>query len=265
VLWAPVTADQFVLPGASGIPLGSGATFLFPFAGTVNDEHWAAMAIPTAGTVKRLFVQCVNNVDGGTSRTFAMRLNGVDQSLACTMSAGTNTCSDTSNTVAVVATDRMTTHYTVSGAPADDNCAIGYVFDPTTTGRFILAGMSPSGNYTTTPDTSGVNGVSQSLLASQAGSSVAFVSQATQACTVRSIAVRAASAPGSGVTTAYTLRVNGTDSALTCSFTGTGSNDNCSASTDVSVADDDLLTTRWVMTGAGLMGLPRISYAASVP
>ena len=78
--------------------------------------------------------------------------------------------------------------------------------------------------------------------------------------TVTRIAVKLAAAPGAGKSRAFTLRVNGADTACTVTISDTATANTASCS--VSIANDDLVATADAPTGSPTATTPAISYLA---
>jgi hypothetical protein len=261
VLFAPTTADHFVL-SATAKTMNNGDTFGFPFGDVVNDQNLPYLTIPTAGAISRLFVWCDTATAGGASRAFTARILTTPQSLTATLNAGESTKNDTSNSFAVAALDRVLLHIDATSSPGTQNCAWAMTFDPTTTGLFPI-GMAASSNQTPTTGTkfAALMGFPDSRVTT---TNTEVTKQAAQAMTVKKIAVTLFSATGASSTVDYTLNQNGSNVGLTCSMANPATS--CAASTDISVADDDLLSTDMTVT-VGSPG-PRpcsISYAATIP
>ena len=88
----------------------------------------------------------------------------------------------------------------------------------------------------------------------------ATVQTVSDSMTLKKIAIRLNNTPGAGKSRAFTLRVNGVDTALTCTVVDT--NTGCSFAADVAVGNNDLLSTSDVPTGSPTTTSPTIAYLA---
>jgi len=74
--------------------------------------------VPAAGTVKNFYVRADSAV-GGTSIKYTVRKNGADTAVTCTMTSAQSTCSDTTNSVAFAAGDRISISSAKSGSTSN--------------------------------------------------------------------------------------------------------------------------------------------------
>jgi hypothetical protein len=265
VQFTPASADQFILPSGGGA--GNATTWFKPLGEVVGDETWTNIAIPAAGVVKSLFVWCDTPVAAGASRAFTVRTSPsvsgtiVDSLVTCTMGAAATTCADTVHPLAVAVGDVIDVRHTMTGTPGSANCAVGMVFDPTTTGVYILTASTGGGSVTDASATryGAVNASDGSMISA---TEPPLLLQAAQATRIVGMAVALnGSPPGGGNSIAFTLRQNGSNTALTCTANATVS---CNATGNVTIADDDLLSTIMVPAGPS-PGYhdPHVSYAAT--
>lgn len=259
--FAPTTADQFILPSMAR-QITTGTLYFVPFGDHTGDATENSLVTPIAGAIKSLHAWCATNVAGGASRVFTARVNDSDTALTCTMGAGASTCSDTSNTVAVAAEDRLATKEVSSGTPGTQDCTSALVWDPTTADRFLLGSLTGL-NATPTSGSSfqALVGFGSSRLTA---TETNITKQAAPAMTIRAIAVKLNLSHGAGSSVAYTLRQNGTNQALTCTIADTATA--CTATADEAIANDDLLSTDvTVASGTPNARSSRIGYAATIP
>ena len=85
------------------------------FSGATTTEAEAQVPWPVAQTISNFRVRTSANIPTGQTAVFTVRKDGVNTAVTCSISAGANTCSDTSNTVAVAAGDLVTVGHTCSG------------------------------------------------------------------------------------------------------------------------------------------------------
>lgn len=249
-LWQPTTSDETLWPSTPMTTVNNTTAWWTPLSGYLDTttELSAKGITPIAGTAKQLYAWCSANATAGTSRTLTLRVNGADTALTCTIGAGAATCNDTSDTVALAAHDLVNIQYTASGSPGGAGCAVGLTFVPTTTTQFVL-GMASSLSQTPTTGTDKYQSLSDTR-AALVTTEDQLVQRAVQAATVKAIAVAINTPLTSTSSLDFTLRKNAGSTALTCNITGASAT-TCSAATDVTVADDDLVNTALHHSGAG--------------
>lgn len=115
--------------------LATGATNYFPVSGPVDatgTENEYKQVVSTTGVASRLFCNLPagspDNGGGTQTYTFTLRKNTADTALTCAISEAGQTCSDTSNTVAVTAGDLIDFSSVPSGTPTARSvtCSIEY-------------------------------------------------------------------------------------------------------------------------------------------
>ncbi len=196
--------------------------------------------VPTAGSIRDLYVN-LNTAPGGTeTRSYWLTKNGASQSLTCTVSGAATTCTDTTHTTTVAAGDRVAITTSASAAPAVTVGSLGVVFVPDVEGEWILkTSPVPSTTSTTYGE---VNDENEGATVSES-----LVNQMVQATTIKAMYVKLASTPG-GSGYVITLRKNGVDTALTCTVGGAGTT--CNVSATVTAADNDYLTYSLAPSGS---------------
>lgn len=99
---------------------GLATAFMYLDAYALNNttRQFREMLIAESGTLSNLQVTLSAAPGAGTSRIFTVMLNGVAQTLAVTIAGTDTTGSDTSNTVAVTAGDKIVLRSTRTGVPA---------------------------------------------------------------------------------------------------------------------------------------------------
>ncbi len=98
--------------------------------------------VSSAGDFKNLRFRLVNAPGVGNSRTFTLRINGVDTDLTLTISNTDTQGSNTSDIVSVSAGDYVSIGTTSSGSPASSSAAWSTIFDGTTSKESLVLGGS---------------------------------------------------------------------------------------------------------------------------
>jgi len=195
------------------------------------------------GTFSDMYARIDSAPGAGNSIIVTMSQSG--QSLTCTISgASDTTCSDTSNSITMHGTNRIiNVAPTATGSPADKRYNVGVKF--TSTGSFdqhvlsMIADDAPSDTNTEyIALTSGKMNFTTDETAQQS------LGQAETGLSLMSVFGGAA---GSGNTMTVTLRINGSDTALSCSYSGPLSA-TCTDTGDVDISDGDRIAYSWVPT-----------------
>ena len=234
------TAGQQVIFGGCPESLGGGfANTYCPLQGLKStwekvgaggDEAKTTGVVPHGGTIKRLYVNLKTAPGSGKSRTLTLRKNGSDQTTTTTISDTATTGNDTSNSFAVTAGDRINIHGTDASNPASSIIGFSCVYEPTTDGYSILmtnpqAQIDTTTKYISTHGAVGVDGT-------EANRKMRFPS-----CSVKNLYYYGgANTVGSHD---YTLRKNGSGTALTVNI-GNETADSDTSNTVTISADDDL-------------------------
>lgn len=211
--------------------------------GDVTTEFYVKTLIPTAGSVKKLYVELQNAPGSGNSRTFTVRKNSVDMALACTISDTASTCSHLGDAFSVAAGDSISMGLTGTGAPAASKVWWGVTFEATTDGESIIA---QSGS-TLLQSASTVYGFVSAGDSSWNTTQSAVVSLG-QSTTIKNMYVELVNAPTGSASYAFTLQKNGSDTALECAVVGAATT--CNATANVLVADGDTLNIKCIPTGS---------------
>jgi hypothetical protein len=118
---------QVISFAASGASPSTSNRFLFPYAGATSAAGTTElfMIVPTAGNLRNLRVRALTAPTGAGTITYTVRVNGVSTALNCTVSHSTSPHegSDTSNTVAVAAHDRISLLVVHSSTPTTNGAA----------------------------------------------------------------------------------------------------------------------------------------------
>ena len=231
------------------------------FGNRVWNAAFSETVFPAPGTLSRLRIFLENAVGPGESRTFTLRINGSDTALTVTIPAGAIEGEDLTNSVSVVAGDRVQLQQTVVGVTSN-YAAWSMRWVPTTEDYTVMC--------LTTDTTKLASGAASSqhlvpsgcqhgplATTSDIGQRVYFPTGGT----LRSMYVKLSAAPGtiSGRTRTFTLVKNGTDTALQVVIDGNTTTGNDTTNT-VSVADGDYIyiksavgslsvTAAWVTIG----------------
>lgn len=172
--------------------------------------------MPVGGTFSYLRVKCVDP-GGAASRQFILRVNGSSSTVTCTVNSGSTSCSDIVHSVSVNAGDMVSFEDAPSGTPAASaNLQWALKFTATNTNEYPVLM-----NWGTAALTAGATVFLQ--IQSNGPNSGGPVTDANNAIvpTGGSFTNLYATTTVSQVTdSVYTLRVNGIDTALTCTITG---------------------------------------------
>ena len=265
-VFVPTTANDTIMTGRAASFSTSSTYVGLPFSdqspSIVSSRPLAY--VPDGGTVDQLYV--ISTAPGSTGQTskkydWAISKSATTQTFVCSISADSTTCNDTSNSFSITgpsgatAGDSLTFPAAPSGTPTSVS-AFGARYRPTTTGSFPLMVVFPSADSTSVAMYYPLSG------GTSAGSTTEINTQSiADSMTVTKIAVVLNAAPGAGRSRAFTLRVNGADTACTVTISNTATSN--SASCSVSIADNDLVATADVPTGTPAAATPAISYLAN--
>ena len=203
---------------------------------------------PTGGTIDNLQASTTNI--GAGQYDISLRQNSATSTLTCTLT--NDHCGDTIYAVSVASGDTLSLSFASSSNPTTGfNGGWGTRFVPTTAGDFVFLFIDVNNDTSVSTRYVPVNGTySGTLVATETNEST--IVPATMTMTSMSL-IRSA-APGSGKTATVTLRVNGSDSSLTCRLTGTGS---------VTVNAGDLIDYSLALSSAGTGGTYKIGLLAN--
>ena len=202
-------------------------------------EFKAETIFPTNGALTSLRVNLSDAPGVGQSRSFTVNKNGSPTALSCTILDAATTCSDTVNSATFAAGDTAVLVHTKSGAVADTTrIRNATVFNPSTPGEFIIAMGNEQNTNTASSRYYAVNTGDHNTSGDEGDKD-----QLAQAMTIKAIHVEMDTDPddgGAGEAYQFTLRQNGSDTALHC-LVSTGST-TCNGAANVAIADDDLLS-----------------------
>lgn len=206
------------------------------------------------GTFSNLYVMLASGLASGT-RSFTLRKNGVNQTLTCTISAGGTIASDTSNSVSVVAGDRIVI-VTGGSAVAIPSVAIGMQFTPTRgEGYATICCGCPNSPSTTLANWQPIAGSAGGWVTT--GEAAAQI--VTTACTLKRLQIRLSTAPGLGNQWNFNVKVNGAYVGMEVVIADTGVLAG-SVDIDVAVAAGDLIALESIPT-SGPTGTGRFEWA----
>src|SRR3990167_4573843 len=94
----------------------------------------------SGGTLKNLRMEVATAPGAGTSRAFTLRKNGANTAVTCTISGTATSCTDTANSVAVVAADDVSVSSVPTSSPLTSVASWTLVFTSTTTAESLLMG-----------------------------------------------------------------------------------------------------------------------------
>lgn len=261
LLFRPTTANRTILSSAGSFQ--NTTVYGMPGGLANSNNNFAVLAVAEAGTISDLTVRCAALPTAGTTRTFTVRLNGapVSPDVSCTMNDTQQTCTDT-DSFSIGVGQRLNIHYASAGQAAATGCALGVVFTPTTSNRFLLGVDIASSTPTTGTIFTAIQGNDAAL---QASTENATTQHLAQVMTMRAIALDMHASPGASCTQQATLRVGGLDSSplLSCQTAANGVG--CNATADVTmVTVDNLIGSSLTAGGTGCgTVIGRIGYAAT--
>ena len=177
--------------------------------------------IATGGTFKNLYVtQHRASGDGaGDSYTYTIVKNGADQSLTCTITGTSDTeCSDTGNSFAVSAGDYLYLSVQEGGTGQSVYSHWSMEFEPTTNGNSVVMSGTDDNAANNNTEYMWLHGYQLPNYSATEANHVAYIGFET---TVTGIAVQLENAPGSGNTSTWTVRENGSDTDNSVAITGT--------------------------------------------
>lgn len=230
-LFFPFTAlaSTQVVSGSMGAPTsGTGTKYNIYFSGqasgvpvaTADTISTVATLMPIAGTFSNLRANYDYVPGGSNTVAITMRKNSVDQSVTCTITAAVTTCSDLSNSFAVVQGDKITMKIVYSASAPLYRLSYTLDFTPTTANDTFIT-VRPSANMSTTLEfyslmtnngfLNGTESTGTESLFPEAGTIDMLTASTT--------------APGAGDTYAIGLRTNlNATSTVTCTVDGDAPN-----------------------------------------
>jgi hypothetical protein len=239
VTFIPTTPGDTIIPGqAPGFSTTiTQASNPFSNAAVGTPANRRNNTLPDGGTIDKFYVKS-NAPTGAGSYVYTINKSGSATSVTTTITGAATDNSDLSNSFTVVAGDdiQFEANPDDTNAPASATAAFGLRYQPTTTGSFALMrdglGTVNSSTVVTYYPLTGGNG---------AGSTTAANAESiVGAMTFTKMQLKLSAAPGaaaSGKRRIYRLRVNGVDTAFTCTVTEIETTKECTGS--ISVNDND--------------------------
>ena len=136
--------NETILMGSTGNTNVGAGTYYVPLHGTYQggtvNEFDASTYIATDGYLDWFYAACTTAPGAGQSRTATLRVNGVDQVKAITISGTNKTGSYLTDPIGVSAGDYVSVKWTRGGAPAASTVKQGIVFVPDKVGEFLIPG-----------------------------------------------------------------------------------------------------------------------------
>lgn len=198
------------------------------------------VVISEPGTLSLLAIHLSAAVGGGT-RSITLRKNGVNTAMAVTLGVGQQSGQDVTNSVSVVAGDRLVL---VSGgsASAFTWIAAGMVFTPSTGDGYssIICGCPNS------PSNSAINYQTISGAAGAWDATESNKQHVINACVLKRLEIRLTTAPGAGNQWQFNVRVNGAAVGLQVVITDASTTG--AVDLDVPVAAGDLISFESIPT-----------------
>jgi hypothetical protein len=244
--FVPTTPGETLLLAYSGAPAQNAfASVIGGFSGATEFNY--QLLIPCAGVIKNFYVE-VNTAPGATTFIYTVRKNGVDQTLAVTLSGTAKTGNDTDvgHAITVAAGDKISIQRTGTSTATSIYLNTGMTFVPTVSGNFII-GDSSSTNVMTNSSTQ-YHPVSNFYNPWTTVEN--YVKEVFAAHTIKNMYVELSVAPDSGAGTQefiFTLRKGGASQGLVTTISEAATTGNATA--DIAIADDDLLDTMKTRTG----------------
>jgi len=244
--------DSVIVFGSSTVPSSTVTNYAVPegfpnWSTTETDRH---MIMPTAGTVKNLYVKTTTDPTPGTY-TFAIMKNGVAQTLTCAITTGSTSCNDTTHTFTVAQGDAISLRSipTASAGTLND-IQVSLLISSTVAGESLISGAATTATNTTTlyfaPQ--GINAGN----ATQANRAVVMPS----AGNISEMWVDLSVAPGGADTYTFTLVKGGSDQTQTCTVTGAAVTCNDTGHS-ISVAAGDLISIKRVASATAAATIAR--------
>ncbi len=228
-------------PKTTALRTTAGTRFLPLFGGALNDTNTFRMNVAVGGTVSDLTAQVTNAPGSGNSYVVSLYKNGSVTGLTCTIADAATSCTDTTNSVAVVTGDDLNWSAQTVGTTGSSQITIAGAFEAHSTADGLIGGVT--GATTNTDGYYGLMGGS----ASTTESAVSMI--APTAFVLDQLFCRVSNAPAAGNTFAYTVYHNGSPTSLGCSIadTNTSAND---LTDSVSVAAGDTVSVFFDASGS---------------
>ncbi|HVX90325.1 MAG TPA: hypothetical protein VHC20_01675 [Candidatus Paceibacterota bacterium] len=229
-------------------------------AGWGVTESAAQNIFPDSGTFSSLYYSAASAPGSGKSYVWTLNKNASPTSVTCTVSntgAGGTACSDTTHTTSVAPGDLVDFSGTPSGTPASFTTGFGVSYTSKIPGAFVFLGSSLGTADSATAaryfSVSGDRAVTGTEAVTQEVSPMSFTMTKLYISTL---------APGGLASRTFTLRVNGADTALSCTITG--ANTTCANTSAINILAGDLLSVSDVPSGNPATGNPVAGFLGRV-
>lgn len=210
-------------------------------------EVYSEVIFPVAGVIKNLRVRVEAQPGSGKSWAFTIRKNAANTSLTSTISNTAQTANDNTNQVIVAAGDRVCIAVTPTGSPTAAAGSWCVEFCPHVEDYMVMLGNSS--NYVGTVPLANNKYLLYTGSAQPGSSSGSWYCFPPFAGTIRNLYVRVSAAPGAGTSVTFTVNKNNTDTAVTCTISGTGQTAS-DTTHSVTVAAGDQLSIHVTTSGA---------------
>lgn len=212
----------------------------------------AETLIPTGGTIDSAYAVLGGTPGAGRSYTATLVKNGVDTALTVTIANTNTTGNDTSNSVSVVAGDKIYWKIVPAGSPSARMIGIGIRWTPTIDGEYIHTGVSTAPSASAAQYVSAGNSVFGSI--NQRGGSAP-----TSDYTIKNLYVDLDSAPASGKSLAFAMMSNGSATSVTTTISDTATSGNDTSNSGATVAGG-LVELRSTPSGTPTVSITRYAW-----
>jgi hypothetical protein len=242
--------NWYLLPATNmGNPNNSNTTEYDPPNGGTNttpsttDATAMEVLVPTACTVTKIAAYSpFGNGGGGSTNTFSVRKNNTTDS-SFSASFNTNDAVSSAGTLAFAQGDTMVVKQVKGPSSAWSYQSTCMTIVPNNAGEIIV----PFGNLNA-PSTSAVNYEAPQGHGLGWNATESAVQMKFNACTLKDLASKLVTAPGTGKSRALTVRKNAADTTLTCTTSDTNTTASDTTHT-VSVSDGDLISVSETPSG----------------
>lgn len=125
----PNAANGMILLNSNAINIGNGIIIGQGYVVSSANEFTASYVMTDTYTLRKLYVKLSSAPGVGNSRTFTVRVNAVDTTLAVTITGALKDASNLINTIAVLPGDRVSVRTTSTGSPSASTCEVSLQFD----------------------------------------------------------------------------------------------------------------------------------------
>ncbi len=251
VRFTPTTTNQTVMLARDNLLDGS-ATNYIPIPSQNTMGHGATetdfQSLVGAGSMDAIYFSSNGSPGVGTNYAFSLSKNAAAQAVTCSVTGAATTCNDTAHSFSVSDGDKITIRNDPTSSPGAIRGGFGYRFIPSTSGGFYFSGGTRLIDNATTAYLP-PNGRLATVTAEADALAVAPMN-----FWITKISILTGDpSPGSR---AFTLRVNGANTALSC--TVTSGNTTCSNSSvaGIAIVTGDTFTISDVSAASANTGRP---------